>query len=62
MEKTLRMEGDLAAARQRAEGSVEGSAEDPREHLRIWREIYRDVRRQWIEAEHGRRGRYSNRP
>ena len=34
------------------------AAEGRKDHLKIWREIYRDVRRQWAEAESGRTGRY----
>ncbi len=29
-----------------------------KEHLKVWREIYQDVRRQWAEAEMNRPGRY----
>ena len=56
MEKTMDIDGkvmDSAAARSVRELCVSRSR---KEHVRVWREIYQDVRRQWMEAEHGRTG------
>lgn len=58
MEKSVAINGKVASKsgiRAQASGKY---AESTRDHLKVWREIYQDVRRQWAEAEHGRAGRY----
>ena len=51
MEKTAINEARLMGS-DVLKGALERVAEKRRQdHVRIWREILRDVRRQWVEAE-----------
>jgi hypothetical protein len=60
MEKTVTIMGKSAAVSGSRDLVVRRSVEERRDHLKVWREIYQDVRRQWAEAEksHPRAGKY----
>ncbi|MDF1525934.1 MAG: hypothetical protein RRA15_11620 [bacterium] len=51
MEKSATVIGNAAAVSGARDLVVKGSVEEPKDHLKVWREIYQDVRRQWAEAE-----------
>ena len=51
MEKTLTVMGKAAAVGGSRDLVVRRSVEERKDHLKVWREIYQDVRRQWAEAE-----------
>ena len=57
MEKSINIsERVLEKSSLRRQGGWQ-SRVDRNDHLKVWREIYKNVRLQWAEAEHGRAGR-----
>lgn len=54
MENTVTINRKVAADSGSKVRGTRTSAEDRKDHLRVWREIYQDVRRQWAEAENYR--------
>ena len=54
MEKTVTAIGKAAAVSGSRDLVVRRSVEEQKDHLKVWREIYQDVRRQWAEAENSR--------
>jgi len=60
MEKTMTINGKMVVAGASGDCSTPQGTLDRRGHLKVWRQIYQDVRRQWAEAEHSRprRSRY----
>jgi len=57
MEKSVTVIGKVAAGSVLRSQSAGRDAEDRKDHLKVWREIYQDVRRQWAEAEYDKAGR-----
>jgi hypothetical protein len=51
MEKTLTIINVKMVGSPKEKNLVQGKK---REHVKIWREIFTDVRSQWAQAEHGR--------
>ena len=51
MEKSITINGKVIASSSFREQGAERDNKDRKDHLKIWREIYQDVRRQWAEAE-----------
>ena len=51
MEKSITINGKVIAGSSFREQGAELDNKDRKNHLKIWREIYQDVRRQWAEAE-----------
>lgn len=58
MEKSVTINGKITSDSLSRNPSAEEVSEERKDHLKIWRDIYRDVRRQWADAESGRTGRY----
>lgn len=60
MEKTTTIERKMMVDHSGHSESGKQVLKDRRDHLKVWREIYQDVRRQWAEAENysPRGGRY----
>ena len=54
MEKTVTVMGKAAAVSGSMDLVVRRSVEERKDHLKVWREIYQDVRRQWAQAENYR--------
>ena len=51
MSKSVTINGKAAMGTGlRSEDAAQDSS-DRKDHLKVWREIYQDVRRQWAEAE-----------
>jgi len=51
MEKSITISRKVLAASSSREQGAERDNKDRKDHLKIWSEIYQDVRRQWAEAE-----------
>jgi hypothetical protein len=60
MAKSLAISGKVVKESEGRDQGLAWSTGDRKDPLRVWREIYQDVRRQWAEAEHGRTGRYAH--
>lgn len=54
MEKTITINGKQIADYLVDSVNSKQVSENRRDHVKVWREIYQDVRRQWAEAEHYR--------
>ena len=54
MEKTVTVIGKAIANTMSRDLEAGRSVEERKDHLKVWREIYQDVRRQWAEAEGNR--------
>ena len=58
MEKMVTLSGSVVTGKA-VRGENQGRAsETRRDRLKVWQQIYRDVKRQWEEAELGQAGRY----
>jgi hypothetical protein len=51
MEKTITVNGKMIAGTSVDSAKSSQVSKNRRDHLKVWREIYQDVRRQWAEAE-----------
>ena len=58
MEKAVTVIGRAAAVKGLGAQDAKSDAQVRKDHLKVWKEIYQDVRRQWAEAEHKRTGIY----
>jgi len=56
MEKAVTVIGKAAAGSVSRDQAPREICVDRRDHLKVWREIYQEVRRQWAEAENYRPG------
>ena len=54
MEKTITINGRMIADHSAGSTYNRYLSKDRRDHVKVLREIYQDVRRQWAEAEHYR--------
>jgi len=54
MEKTMTINGRVRTGEAQRVSTTPQDTLNRRDHLKVWREIYQDVRRQWAEAEHTR--------
>jgi len=51
MEKAGTVIGQAVVGNASRDQAARREGVDHRDHLKVWREIYQDVRRQWAEAE-----------
>ena len=58
MEKTFTINGKFIRSDLVTRASIDRVMQNRRNHVKTWSDIYQEVRRQWIEAEQGRTGRY----
>ena len=57
MEKSVTVIGKAAAGSVLRDQVTRRNEADRKDHLKIWRQIYQDVRNQWAEAEYGKTSR-----
>ena len=54
MSKSVTVLGSAAAGGRSGVEPRRNAGEERKDHLKVWRDLYRDVRRQWAEAESSR--------